>query len=310
VESLVARRATETTGEVIDALRKAAPQLQATVAVGDVSNKLAHLEWLADSGLTAVVFHEVLGWDPAKAPAFLADAEARGASVPTRPNVSVRLAAHAPHSNSPGLLQGLLERGGPAAIHLAESPAESQFLSKGDGEWAEFLGRRGLGHVPFRGTGQSPVRYLDSLGVLQHGLVAAHCVHVDAEDASLLARRGVVGVICLTSNRTLGVGVPPVQRLLDAGVILALGTDSLASGGSIDVYDEMLAIRREFPDVEPALILWMATEGGALALGLGQLGALTAGRRPEMLMFRTQGPPPDPWAVVMGGDVRPERVRL
>src|SRR5438046_2382045 len=72
----------------------------ATVAVGDVSNTLDSVAALAGSSLRAVVFHEVLGWDPARADAALAEADARAAGAA---GVRIRLAAHAPHSVSPAL---------------------------------------------------------------------------------------------------------------------------------------------------------------------------------------------------------------
>lgn len=309
IEALVSRREQETAEQVQAALEAGKADLEATVAVGDVSNKLAHLDWLEGSGLSAVVFHELLGWDPARAEGLLSAADAEAAGRRDRLRVRVRPAAHGPHSNSPDLLRGLVARGGPAAIHLAESPVESEFLSRGDGEWGAFLARRGLGHVAFRPSGLSPVRYLDSLGVLQHGLVAAHCVHVDEADAALLALRGVHAVICLTSNRALGVGRAPLSRLLHAGVLLALGTDSAASGAGIDVHQELVEVAREYAEVEPSILLWMATEGGALALGFSDLGNLSPARRAEMLHFATGSVPRDPWEVVMGGGVRPTRLR-
>ena len=82
--------------------------------------------------------------------------------------VELRLAAHAPHSVSAQLLR-LVARGGVGSIHLAESPEEARFLCSGDGPWAEFLGRRGLGHVPFDPPGTTPVRYVDELGLLRPG---------------------------------------------------------------------------------------------------------------------------------------------
>jgi len=101
-------------------------------------------------------------------------------------NVEVRIGAHAPHSVSSRLFEGVRARGGPAALHLAESTAETRFLGGEDGEWSAFLRER-VGDVPFTAPHLSPVRYASELGLLRPALVAAHCVQVDATDIRMLA---------------------------------------------------------------------------------------------------------------------------
>jgi cytosine/adenosine deaminase-related metal-dependent hydrolase len=278
-----------------------------TVAVGDVSNELAHLDLLMGSPLTAVVVHELLGWNPARAAAIVADADARRKG-PQGDGVEIRLAAHAPHSVSPALFAELVKRGGPAAIHLAESAEESRFLLRGDGAWMRFLEQRGLGDLPFDPPGVSPVRYLDELGALRPGLVAAHCVYVEAPDRARLAARGVRVAVCPRSNLNLGVGIPDVPELLAAGVRLCLGTDSLASVDSLDLIDDAAVLHEEFPEIEPAVIVEMATLGGARALDLEGLGAIAPGMRAELAFAPAAKAPPDPLAFLVSGAARPKRV--
>ena len=283
---------------------------RATVAVGDVSNGLGHLDLLAASSLSAVVFLELLAWDPAKADGTMAWAEERAKAVAPLlgPGLEVRLAAHAPHSVSPALLGRLVERGGPAAIHLAESPDEAAFLATGGGGWPAFLERRGLGHVAFTPTGLSPVRYADSLGALHPRLVAAHGVQVDAADREVLARRGVAVALCPRSNRNLGVGTADVPALAAAGVRLALGTDSLASVGTLDVLEDAVVLRRQFPRLDPAAIVRMATLGGAEALGFPDLGAIAPGRRAALAF--AAGETADPHERLLSGEARLRRVAV
>jgi cytosine/adenosine deaminase-related metal-dependent hydrolase len=283
----------------------------ATVGVGDVSNGLAHLDLLAASSLASVVFYELIAWDPLRAEAAVAEAEGRLRALPAdlaARDVTVRLAAHAPYSVSPEVLRALRHRGGPAAIHLAESPAESRYLEDGSGEWAGFLARRGLGQVPFRPPHASPVRYLESLGVLHPGLLAAHCVQVDDADASSLAGAGVSVALCPTSNRNLGVGTAPVTRLLAAGVRLCLGTDSAASGDGLDVAAEMVGVRRAFPDVPAAEIVRMATANGAAALGLHDLGAIAPGKRARLAFAALGAGVREPLEWVVAGEAKITRI--
>lgn len=311
VEQLVALRSADGPGAVRAAAAKAIRQMQGTgtVAVGDVSNDLAHLDLLAASRLIAVVFHELLGWNPARAAAIVEGADARRLGR-LGGGVEVRLAAHAPHSVSPALFGELVKRGGPAAVHLAESAEEVRFLLRGDGAWMRFLERRGLGDLPFDPPGVSPVRYLDELGALRPGLVAAHCVYVDDADRARLAAKGVHVAVCPRSNLNLGVGIPDVPELLAAGVRLCLGTDSLASVDTLDLIDDATVLHEEFPELDPAVIVEMATAGGARALGLKDYGAIAPGMCAELAFARADHTPEDPLAFLVSGAARPRRVEL
>jgi cytosine/adenosine deaminase-related metal-dependent hydrolase len=277
-----------------------------TVAVGDVSNGLAHLDLLAASKLKAVVFYELLAWDPERAGPVLAAAESRlAAARPSlRPGLEVRLAAHAPHSVSPALFAGLVRQGGPAALHLAESPSESRFLATGNGDWADFLRERGQQHVAFAAPGSRPVPYVEGLGALHERLVAAHCAQVDEADIRTLAGRGVHVAVCPRSNRRLGIGIPPVPQMREAGVRLCLGTDSLASVDTLDLLDDAAALHREFPTFEPEAIVRMATAGGAEALGFPELGTLVPGKRAAFAYAETERGVDDPFAFLVSGEAR------
>jgi cytosine/adenosine deaminase-related metal-dependent hydrolase len=314
VESVVAARSCFSREDTRSATASAIESLdeRGTVAVGDVSNALGHLDLLVASGLSGAVFLELLAWDPEKAGSTLRWAEERLAEArpKLRPGLEVRLAAHAPHSCSSELLRGLAGRGGPAAIHLAESVPEAAFLGDGSGGWQAFLDGRGLGDVPFTPPGASPVRYADSLGVLHRRLVAAHCVQVDAADRALLARRGVHVVLCPRSNRNLGVGTADLPALLAAGVRLALGTDSLASVDSLDVLDDAVLLHRSFPQVDAAVVLRMATLGGAEGLGFHDLGAIAPGRRAALAFAPAVSTPERPHEFLLSGEARLRRVEV
>ncbi|PYQ07878.1 MAG: amidohydrolase [Acidobacteria bacterium] len=311
VEALVDLRSRSDPGQARSCVQTALRELAdtGTVAVADVSNTLGHLELLDASGLEAVVFYELLAWDPDRAETVLAEARRRVEETSARGvRTPVRLAAHAPHSVSPPLLRALARDGGPAAIHLAESDSEQRFLDGGDAEWNAFLGARGLGHVRFVPPRTTPVRYLDGLGALPAGLVAAHCVHVDAEERALLARRGVFVAVCPRSNRTLGVGIPPVPEMLAAGIEVCLGTDSLASADSLDLLQDAAALRREFPSLDPAAIVRMATAAGARALRLDDLGSIAPGQRAALAFAPAPSAVEDSLAFLVSGAARARRV--
>jgi cytosine/adenosine deaminase-related metal-dependent hydrolase len=302
VERLVQARDALDAQELDGAAGEEAASLPArgTVAVGDVANRMGHLHRLDGvARLQATVFHEVIGWDAGRAPALLERALERVRAAPAG-RTRLRLAAHAPHSVSAALLQAL-SAVGMGAIHLAESPAEAEFLRDGGGEWRGFLRTRGLGGVPFAPPGLGPVAYLDSLGVLRPGLLAAHCVQATDEDCALLAARGVRVVVCPRSNEALGVGPAPVPRLLEAGVRVCLGTDSLASAPTLDVLADAVALRRAWPRLPAQAVVRMLTVEGAAALDYPDLGTIIPGARAAFAFLPAERVPDDPCEFVLSG---------
>jgi cytosine/adenosine deaminase-related metal-dependent hydrolase len=289
IEDQMRVRAERSADEIPAAIHKAIATMQAsgTVALADVSNSLAAVGPLKDSALHALVLHEILGFDPDKARTVMEQTKATRASARAnldananlnvnanananpdangraRPQVAasrvrIEVAAHAPHSISRELFELLMEDAGVRSIHVAESQSEDDFLRDGSGDWRDFLNGR-VGPVPFKAPGMTPVRYLEELGVLTPGLLAVHCVRVDADDAKLLAARGAVAVLCPRSNEFLGNGLPPMALLLGSGVAVALGTDSLASCASLDVLEDARLLASKFPRVPRTTILHALT---------------------------------------------------
>ena len=84
-----------------------------------------------------------------------------------------------------------------------------------------------------------PLNHLDSLGLLGPQTVLFHCVNVTDKEIDRLAESGTSVVHCPESNMKLGNGCAPVQKLLDAGVCVALGTDGPASNNDLNMFREM-----------------------------------------------------------------------
>jgi cytosine/adenosine deaminase-related metal-dependent hydrolase len=137
--------------------------------------------------------------------------------------------------------------------------------------------------------GVSPVRYLDGLGFLDDRTLCVHVVHVDAEDIAILRERGTPVCLCPRSNARLGVGRAPARRLFDAGLTVALGTDSLASSEDLDTFAEMRALRDQNPALSPEEVVRTATLNGAIALGLEKaLGSLAPGKSARFIGVKVQ----------------------
>ena len=141
-----------------------------------------------------------------------------------------------------------------------------------------------------RDHGTTPVRYLDSLGVLGDNVIAAHVVHVDEEEAALLAARGVTVSHCPCSNMKLASGVFPYKLLHDAGCRIALGTDGDSSNNNLDMREEMkfAALLAKVSSGDPEILpaddaLAMATRNGAEAFGI-DAGVIAEGKLADALL--------------------------
>ncbi|GJL79026.1 MAG: metal-dependent hydrolase [Nitrospinaceae bacterium] len=203
------------------------------------------------------------------------------------------LAPHAPYSVSPVLFRELKKLAGrydcPFTCHVAEFFEEERFLKEGGGELQEFLEERGVFDDDWQPPGKSPVRYLDEIGALD-SMVGVHLNHI-ADDLGLLAARNASAVFCPGSTRWFGrTRFMPVRKLLDAGVKVGLGSDSLASNESLNFLRELRIADEMLPDVSRSEILKMATAGGASALGLST-GALVPGMSADLIGFRVQENP-------------------
>ena len=125
-----------------------------------------------------------------------------------------------------------------------------------------------------RDYGTTPVRYLDSLGFLGPDVIAAHCVHVDAEEWKILAGRGVTVAHCPCSNMKLGSGRFPYELAIESGCRITLGTDGASSNNNLDLREEMkfaalLAKVAGDPSLLPATeVFRWASRNGAEAFGL------------------------------------------
>ncbi len=253
-----------------------------TALVGEVSNTGASLRHLENSPLEYHLFYECLGFnlrervDLAESFPFLAESRAVD-------NLQVSAAAHAPYSVSPELFQAISLWNGdsrPQTVHLGESRAERDFLSKGNGFFQDLLRSRGRWVEDFQAPGPSPVAYLNGLDFLGPRTLAVHGVWLDDPDCRLLAQSQSWLVLCPRANRYTGAGVPPVDRLLQAGVNLALGTDSLAGNWDLNLFGEMRWLHRNFPAYPGDLWLRLGTLNGARALGRDRdLGSLEPGKK-------------------------------
>ncbi|WP_434779174.1 TRZ/ATZ family hydrolase [Neisseria sp. Ec49-e6-T10] len=139
--------------------------------------------------------------------------------------------------------------------------------------------------------GVRPLARLERLGVLQSRLIGAHMVHVTDEEIELLSKHQVKIAHNPSSNMKLASGCAPVQKMLNQGVCVGLGTDGAASNNKLDMFADMrlaALIAKGFSgrptDINAYDAVKMATINGATALGMGnKTGSLEVGKQADLI---------------------------
>lgn len=156
-------------------------------------------------------------------------------------------------------------------LHVAEARDEIELMRQ----------RNGLGHI----------EWLHSLSVLGPDMQLVHCVWVSEAEIELMAENGAVVVHCPVSNMYLASGAAPVRRMLDWGVIVALGTDGSASHNSQDLLEtvKVAALLAKLSTnnaqaLSPLEALGMVTRAGARFLGREDLGRIVPGTKADLTL--------------------------
>lgn len=231
---------------------------------------------VAAAGMRVLAAPAIFGYDAVSYPGasgadgrtVIAETERLAAEFAGDRYIRIAFGPHAPYTCSPELLQDVAKRaerlGLPVHVHLSETTHEVR----------ESIAR----------FGRTPVAHAANHGLLDGPSLVAHCNHPTDADIELLAHRGAAVAHNPVSNLKLGAGIAPVPRLRAAGVTVGLGTDSVASNNTLDLFEEIktgVLVQRglhESPDIAlGADYLSMATSLGARAVGLPQVGQLVAG---------------------------------
>lgn len=193
--------------------------------------------------------------------------------------VQASVAPHAPYSNTIEVLQQVdklsLKYKVPWMMHVSEM----------DFEMAKYRDQHN----------QTPIEFLEKIGVLSSRLVAAHCIHLSDHDIELLKKYDVKVAHCIGANTKSAKGVARVRDLLAAGVTVGLGTDGPSSGNTLDLFSQMrlfanfhktyLQDRSAFPAEE---IVKLATIEGAKVLGMQEhIGSIEVGKQADFILVET-----------------------
>ena len=140
--------------------------------------------------------------------------------------------------------------------------------------------------------GVTPTVLLDSVGMFDFGGGGYHCVHLSDEDIEIFKKHDMSIISNPGSNTKLASGIAPIQKYLDSGINVALGTDGPSSNNCLDMFREMflvtgLAKLREnnASAVDALEVLKMATKNGAKAMLLNDCDVLAEGKQADIIMI-------------------------
>lgn len=148
----------------------------------------------------------------------------------------------------------------------------------------------------------TPTVYLDSLGLFDFGGGGYHCVHLSDEDIEVFKKRNMSIVSNPGSNTKLASGIAPIQKFLDNGINVALGTDGPSSNNCLDMFREMFLITglqklalNNASAIDGLEVLKMATKNGAKAMLLNDCDVLKEGKQADMIMIDLMQPNMQPF---------------
>jgi len=275
-----------------------------TTTLGDISGAGASWEVLADSGIRAVVFHEIIGLKPDRArgswEAFQGWARSREDAPLCRRGVS----PHAPYSTGRWLYEKAVAANLPLATHWAETRDEDDLLRHQRGCFVPFLQQVGAWQPEQLGTPE------DLLALCQR---ASPCLlaHGNYLDPLTPLPGGTTVVYCPRTHAAFGHAPHPLAALRERGTRVALGTDSLASNPDLDLLAEVRWLRRRFPALPGEWLVRLATVSGAEALGLAaETGTLQAGKSADLIVVPIREGMADPHDAILHGESSVERVMV
>ena len=212
-------------------------------------------------------------------------------------NLRIGVSPHAPYSVEPQGYRRALEiakqKKLPLATHLAESLDEGKFLARHSGSlmrvW-DFVGGFDEAVPRFEG---GPIRFAKAVGILDYPTVLAHVNYCDDAELRILSGGKASVVYCPRTHAYFGHPPHRWQSMQAAEIIVAIGTDSVASSGDLNLVEDLRLIHRIAPDVEAQRLWEMATIKGARALRVdAAVGSLSAGKLADFVVFGADGKEP------------------
>ncbi len=248
------------------------------VAVGDICNTTNTISTKKKSLLYYKNFIEISGFIENTA----AQRFEQGLNIERQfrsANLNATIVPHAPYSVSQPLFKAIANHSKQISIHYNESIDEQHFIENGGGNFNTLFTNLKLDINHYKGYGtmeafNKTISNYDSV-------LFVHNVHIDKHSIHQLkqSNRDTYFCICPNANVYIGNGLPDINLLINEGVQICLGTDSLASNDALSIKNEIKLITKSFPHIPLETILSWATINGAKSIGCyNEYGSLEIGK--------------------------------
>lgn len=274
-----------------------------TAAVGDISNLPVSAEPKRQSSLYSHTFIELLGLAPAEAAERLAQGRQLAQSFADLPH---SLTPHAPYSTSAELFRQIYASGSDRfSLHLLESAAETELFNSGRGPFLDFYHRLGLPFAPF--ADRDPQKHALQDAPVNIPLILVHLTELpDTEVANLVSALPQAWFcLCPRSNWFIHRRQPAVEAWAAHPDRVCLGTDSLASNYSLDLWEEVRWLQERYPSLGLHKVIRWATTNGAQALGIAKkFGTFAPASKPGVLLIERVSPVGQGWRLTPQSSLR------
>jgi aminodeoxyfutalosine deaminase len=273
--------------------------------LGEIATSDWPIDAVSDLPVGGVVFRELLGLSPERVEPLYRSACSYLAFASLDTAWRTGLSPHAPYSVHPDLLARAVDLAlraeVPLVMHLAESREELQLLASHDGPFVPLLEALNAWYPAAIPRGARPMDFLRILAKAPRVLVIHGNYLADDEIEFLGEHAARMSVVyCPRTHRYFQHQRYPLDRMLAAGVRVALGTDSRGSTPDLSLLAELRQVSRDFPEVAPAQILRMATVRAAEALGEASgRGALAAGNPADLVFVALPDREGDPYELLL-----------
>lgn len=195
--------------------------------------------------------------------------------------ISYQLGFHAEYTTAKPLMESIAalaqELKKPIFLHNSETKAEVE------------------GCIERYGT--TPTVFLDSIGMFEYGGGGFHCVHISDDDLNVMKKKKLSVVTNPGSNTKLASGICPVERFLDSGITVGIGTDGPASNNCLDMFREMFLVtglsklsQENAAAMDADKVLKMACCGGAHIMGLNDCDAIAVDKLADLILIDLNRP--------------------
>jgi cytosine/adenosine deaminase-related metal-dependent hydrolase len=287
---------------ILDRIEKAEKEMfqDGIVAVGDIGNTANTLETKKNSKIRWNNFVEVLSFSDEMSPKRMQEYNEvlkafNDAELDLeKDHFKSALVPHAPYTISNLTFKEInrLTPGAVISMHNQEHPAEDVLYKTGEGDFLSFLKIFGFDASPFPITGKSALRSCLPHFNNKQRVLLVHNTFIPDEDIAFAidyAKEHLAGVhFCLCPNANLYIEnkMPPIQKLMEQGADLVLGTDSYSSNWQLSIASEIKTINERLPEIPLETILRWATINGAKALEReDELGSFEKGKKPGVVLL-------------------------